>query len=232
VSFDATTITDIKPPIFENGELYLSWSSSAPAGTFFQVYVNRVLAWHGTSTACTLTETGQIHVDIGTVADGEENTDFSATFPPAPLNHALLSWEGGTYEDPSGADDVAGYHIYGEPSPGAGINYARPIGSVTAYDGGVYTDGYGLGGFGDGGFGKAANTYEWQSDALYVGVWHFAVKTYDSAGGESTARTCAADIRVPPRPPAVGAGGKRLTYTYDSATHTATLNWLASPDIA
>ena len=47
--FDQSTITDVRPPVWDGSALQLEWTSTAPEGTVFQVYAGRVLVWHGTS---------------------------------------------------------------------------------------------------------------------------------------------------------------------------------------
>jgi len=136
-----------------------------------------------------------------------------------------LNWLGGTYE---GAD-IAGFHVYGEPSPGAGIDYTAILGTVPAYTAGIITDGYGYGGFGQGGFGESAGSYSWTSGVLTSGTWHWGVRPYDVAGNEGTAQTAAVAITAPPLEPAAFADRERLHYTYSHATFKATLNWNASP---
>ena len=229
--FDTTAITEVFPPVVRAGEAWIGWTSSAPAGTWFQAYVNRRLAWWGQSLGFALPPPdGRARVDIGAVAATERTTDFSASLPASPADRVLLSWLGGSYQDPTGGDDVAGFRVYGEPAPGAGISYAAPLATVAAYPGGIPTDGYGLGGFGLGGFGRSASAYSWESSPRTAnGLWHYAVRPFDAAGNEGTASLVAVNVAAPPQPPARNAAGVRLTYTYDPATQRITLDWLASP---
>jgi hypothetical protein len=228
--FDQSTITEVFPPVVQGGQLWISWTSSSPSGTWFQVYLDRVLAWWGTATHVALTlPGGPIRVDIGTVLPGEQQTDFSALLPVAPYDRAVLSWLGGTYEDPTGNDDIAGFRVYGEPSPGAGINYTTPLADVTAYINRLITDGYGQGGYGQGGYGRSAGSYSWESDPLANGLWAFAVAPYDHAGNVGTGSLAYALIQCPPAPPARNAAGVRLTYTYSPISQKISLAWLASP---
>lgn len=227
MAFDDTVISGISARPFD-ADLFLSWASSAPAGTTFQVYVDNLFTWHGTDLACVLPlPTARVRIDVGAVADGEATTDFSASLPaPAGTgSRARLTWTGGSYLDPDG--DLLGFNVYGEATPGGGIAYGTALGFVAAYPGGVATDGFGLGGFGSGGFGSGAGAYSWTSDPLTSGTWNFGVKALGAAGNEGTAVTTSVAISVPPAPPAANANGKRLTYTYLSGT--VTLNWLASP---
>ena len=114
--FDQSTITEVKPPVWDGSALHLEWTSTAPAGTVFQVYVARALTWHGTARWVAIPmPSSQVRIDIGAVGPGEETTDFSAVLPGAPGDRAHLSWLGGSYLDPSGNDDVAGFTVYGEP---------------------------------------------------------------------------------------------------------------------
>ncbi len=229
-SFNESTITEVLPPLYRQGAVWLSWTASVPSGTWFQVYLNGSLAWWGTATQVAIpTHTGIRRLDIGSVAPGDQTIDFSADLPAAPLNQALLSWLGGSYEDASGGDDVNAFNVYGESTPGGGIDYASPLATITAYPGGLLNDGWGMGGFGQGGFGRAASAYSWESAPLYSGLWHFGVTTENWAGDEGPPRTATAWVMVPPLPPARDASGNRLEYSYNSVTQTITLTWLASP---
>jgi hypothetical protein len=228
--FDQSSITEVKPPVWDGSALLLEWVSSAPEGTMFQVYVDRVLAWHGTSrwVSLPMPET-RGRIDIGAVGPDEATTDFSAGLPAAADLRARLSWLGGSYLDPSGDDDVAGFHVFGETSPGGGIDYATPLATIAAYPGGIVADGFGLGGFGRGGFGRAASSYGWTSAALRSGVWSFAVASFDAAGNLGAATVSSVAIVAPPRPPAPFEDGSRLRASYDPVTRKVTLTWLPSP---
>ena len=236
--FIESTITEVFPPIVRGGQVFLCWTSSAPAGTWFQVYINDALAWHGQSTSCWVpVPSGPVHIDIATVGAGEEQVDSSLTLPPAPSRRAELSWLGGTFE---GAD-IAGFRVYGERSPGTGINYAAALADITAYPAGIATDGLGLGGFGTGGFGAVAGTYTWTSGPLDSGTWSFAVQPYDAAGNLGAAVTVAIAITAPPREPGWFPDGvTRLVYTILGFGHAgygsagfglpeAVLTWQPSP---
>jgi hypothetical protein len=228
--FDQSTITEVFPPVWDGGALQVQWKSTAPLGTVFQVYVSRKLAWHGTSRWVALTmPTSLVQIDIGAVGPGEEATDFSTKLPPSPSNRAQLSWLGGSYLDPTGNDDVAGFLIYGEKMPGGGIDYTQTLTRIVAYPGGILTDGYGLGGFGQGGFGRAASQYQWTSEALGSGVWSFAVVSFDASGNQGTGSISSVAITAPPRPPSANPDGSRLQYTYNASSRNVTLSWQASP---
>ncbi|MGC8638723.1 MAG: hypothetical protein ACP5XB_02460 [Isosphaeraceae bacterium] len=228
--FDQSSIKEVKPPVWDGSALQLEWSSTAPSGTVFQVYASRTLVWSGTSTWVALPmPSGPVRIDIGTVGPGEAAIDFSTSLPAAPQDRAQLSWLGGTYLDPTGNDDVAGFQIYGEVSPGGGIDYQNPLAKINAYPGGILTDGFGLGGFGQGGFGRAASTYTWTSPALSTGTWSFAVVSVDAAGNQGAPTVTSVVILAPPRSPAAFADGSRMSYTYNAAARTVTLRWQASP---
>jgi hypothetical protein len=239
--FTQSPITEVFPPRIERGQAFLSWSSSAPAGTWFQVYVNGALSWYGQRLWTWVPiPAGPVRIDIGAVLTGwgedpwgfdgwgvgsTELTDWSSALPAAPSRRAELAWQGGTFE---GAD-LAGFHVYGEAAPGGGIDYTHALATITAYPAGITTDGWGLGGYGSGGWGAAAGSYSWTSGALASGTWHFAVRPFDQAGNEGTTTTTAVTITAPPREPAVMADGvTRLVYTYSASMHKATLTWLPS----
>jgi hypothetical protein len=228
--FDQSVITEVKPPLWDGSALQLEWTSTAPLGTVFQVYVSRTLVWHGTSRWVAIPmPSSQVRIDIGTVGPGEETTDFSAQLPPSPSDRAQLSWLGGSYLDPTGNDDLAGFRIHGEKTPGGGIDYTEALAEIRAYPGGIRTDGYGLGGFGQGGFGRAASSYQWASPALKSGTWSFAVVSFDTAGNTGVPAVTSVAIAAPPRPPMPFPDGSRLKYTYNPADRTVTLFWQASP---
>jgi hypothetical protein len=240
MGFSQSTITGINPPIYGGPVVFLSWLTTSPDGTWFQVYINNALSWWGqtTSARITLGTGGPDRVDIGTVDDGEEQTDFSSSLPAAPARRAQLTWLGGTFE---GAD-IAGFKVYQSAASityGSGGFGGGPFGGtslvaleadITAYPSGISTDGFGLGGFGLGGFGAAASTYTWTSDPLTNGTWYYAVVPYDSAGNLGDPVVTSVAIAAPPLPPALYADGKtRLTDSYNFSLKEITLNWNASP---
>jgi len=213
-------------------DLHISWTSTQPEGTIFQVYINRSFVWSGTARTVTVpVPEGQASIHVGSVPSALAGTDFGAWLdtPASAGDRARLSWQGGTYLDLSGRDDVAGFHVYGSAAPGQAPSYARPWATVAAYPGGTITDGFGLGGFGLGGFGKSASSYLWTSERLSSGVWQFVMKPFDAAGNEAAgASVISLTIPAPPAPPQANASGQRLAYTYNSVTRVATLSWLAS----
>jgi len=193
----------------------------------YQIYLQGALAWTGTSPYCTLPlpAAGPVAIDIGTVGFTQQHVSFASLLPPAPQTQAYLSWLGGTFE---GAD-ISGFHVYGENSPGAGIDYSSVLATISAYTAGVITDGFGYGGWGDGGFGESAGSYSWVSDALSSGTWHFAVVPFDSSGNEGTGATTAVTITSPPQEPAPFIDRSRLHYLWNPALYEIMLNWNASP---
>jgi len=208
-------------------ELRVAWASSAPAGTYFQLYVDGKLAWAGVQRTATIPRPASFaRIDVGTVAQGEATTDLGASIPSlgGTARRVTLPWQGGTYLD----DAIAGFNVYGESTPGAGVNYSTPLAFVAAY-GSLVSDGWGLGGWGEGGWGAAASDYSWTSDPLYSGTWHWGVKPVDTAGIEGTAATYSATVVAAPRPPAASASGVMLSYSYNATSGIPTLNWLASP---
>jgi len=219
-------ITSVNPPVQYGTELFLSWTSDAPPGLVFQVYENDVLVWSGSSPYCTLPLPPYIvRFDIGTVGFTQQYVSFASLLPAAPLLQAELNWLGGTFE----ATDIAGFHVYGENSPGGGIDYSSILATIPAYTAGIITDGFGYGGFGQGGFGEAAGSYSWVSDALTSGTWNFAVVPFDTNGNEGTGATTAVTIIAPPQEPAPFSDRLRLHYTYNASLYEVTLNWNASP---
>lgn len=238
--FSQSTISDVR--ISRDGaELYVAWTSSAPWGTAFQVYLDRRLAWSGTARSCNVPSPGgpagrNAWIELGTVAAGETNRDFSASLagPAGAGNRAHLSWSGGTYLDPTGRDDVRGFRIFRSAAPGGPVDFSKPVAVVAAYPGGAITDGLGVGGFGRGGFGRSEAAYDWYSGPLDSGTWSFAIAPYDWAGNTQGApSTVGVTIAAAPRPPAADGNGSRLNYSFAGpANRLATLNWLASPTIS
>ena len=229
MSLDIAAITSYAPPVYFASEVELAWTSSAPADSWYQLYLAADgvwnLAWWGQALTATVAAPPDVEsFVVGTVPAGEEQTSFASSLPAVPLRQVTLSWLGGTFEAP----DLAGFHVYGEANPGGGINYGTPLATITAYPGGVVSDGFGLGGFGLGGFGEAAGSYTWTSSSLASGTWHFAVVPFDAAGNSGTAAVVSQLIAVPPSAPPLSPGGTRLGYTYNPSTFEATLTWLAS----
>jgi hypothetical protein len=223
--FDQSTITEVMPPVWDGSALQLEWTSTAPLGTVFQVYVARALVWHGTARWVAIPmPSNQVRIDIGAVQAGEGITDFSAQLPVAPGDRAQLSWLGGSYLDPTGNDDVAGFRVYGETAPGNGIDYTGALAVVIAHPGGILTDGYGRGGYGRGGFGRSASMYQWTSSSLGSGTWSFAVVSVDAAGNLGVPAVTSVTISAPPRPPVAFADGSRLKSTYNPTARTVTLS--------
>lgn len=225
MAFDQSTVSAATHSR-SGAELLVSWSSTSPEGTTFQVYVAGRLAG-STSTRHLLIPwpRSRARIDVGAVAAGEESADFSGDLTPGPQDRVLLEWAGGTYL----GVDLAGYRVYGSTGTPV-VAAANLLGTVPAYSGGSVTDGFGMGGFGSGGFGSAAASYTFTTAPLAGGTWTFAVVPYDLYGNvQGSPATVVQAVASPPRPPAANAAGKRLTYTYNSGTRVVTLSWLASP---
>jgi hypothetical protein len=227
LGFSQSTITSVNPPVFLGFQVSLSWQTSSPAGTWFQVYLDRQLSWWGQTTAAriALPSIGPVRVDIGTVLAGEEQTDFSGSLPVGYSRRAELSWKGGRFE---GAD-LAGFRVFGSDAAGGmgtggfgggtfgEVDLHNQLADITAYPSGIITDGFGFGGFGDGGFGSAPSTYTFVSEQLTRGNWTFAVIPYDAAGNLGTAALTGVTIVCPPLPPALLADNSRLQYQYPAS---------------
>ena len=226
MSFNQSTITRVNPPVPYGTQLLLSWTSSSPEGTRYQVYLNQQLVWSGVGLSCSVPlPTAISRIDIGAVGPGESQTNYQSELLPAAMREATLSWLGGTFQ---GAD-IAGFHIYGEPAPGSGIDYTTIVAVIPAYIAGIMTDGFGYGGFGQGGFGQSAGAYTWTSTPLSSGTWNWGVKAFDTAGNEGSAQTTAVTISAPPLPPAPFANATQPQYSYESSTAQVTLTWNSSP---
>lgn len=226
MAFTQTAITSVSI-LRDMGEILVSWATTAPAGTLYQVYVDKSLAWEGTDTAAYLhAPDGPARIDVGGVDPDEAGTDLSGSLPTlAGRKRAKLTWYGGTYIDP----EIASYRVYGEARAGGGVAYSTILATVPAYLTTTPDDGAGVGPAGQGGAGYAASEYEWTSRPLSGGTWTFAVRPVDSAGNEGTGTTTAVVIAAPPDPPAPFTDGKRLHVAYSGGTGKATLTWNASP---
>ena len=89
--FDQSTITEVRPPVWDGSTLHIEWSSTSPPGTTFQVYVGRVLAWYGTSRWVAITmPRSRVRIDVGVVGPGEAAQDFSDLLPPSPSDRVEL----------------------------------------------------------------------------------------------------------------------------------------------
>ncbi len=236
--FSQATIQSVAPPQIRGNQAYLSWTSSSPSGTPFQVYVNQRLAWSGRRLSTWIPiPAGPVRIDIGAVASGEQGLSFASTLPAAPSRRARLSWQSGSYK----GLDLAGFRVYGPDAPGGPVDTSTVLADITAYPAGIATDGFGVGGFGSGGFGQAAGTYTWTSNPLAAGTWTFSVVPYDSAGNLGRAQTSTVVIAAPPRAPSAPSGTtQRLQYSLEGYGQTgfgsggfglpaATLQWNPSP---
>jgi Bacterial Ig-like domain len=214
VSFSQATIEYVNPPIQSGAQLYLSWVSSSPPGTTFQVYVNDALAWYGTSSATTIVCPEALsRIDIGTVGPGEGQTNFAPYLPTAPEAYAEIAWLGGTFESPN----LASWSVYGSDAPGGAVDYTTVLATIPASSGGAAV--------------AASGTFSFTAGPLASGVWTFAVVPYDTAGNAGTPATQTVTIEVPPIEPAPFPDDTRLQYTYPGAPgpYEVTLNWNPIP---
>lgn len=211
MAFSQATILNVSPPRTSGSQVYLSWASSSPAGTPYQVYVNQQLAWSGQRLSTWVPiPSGPVRIDIGAVDSGEEGISFTSSLPSAPSRRVQLSWQSGIYK----GIDLEGFFVYGSHTPGSAIEYSTALADIKAYPAGIATYGFGVGGFGTGGLGQVASSYAWNSDPLAAGTWSFAVVPYDTAGNPGTAQTTTVVIVAPPRAPAPFAGTTtRLQYS-------------------
>lgn len=212
-----------------DGSILVTWTSSSASGIVAQVYENRQLVWWGTDRQVTLPPIliRAVFV-VGEVGPGEDSTDFSGSLPllPGTGNRADLQWDGGYFE----GKDLDGFRVYGSTAPGGAVDQTIVLNDQPIALPGLFATGYGTSPYGQGGYGSGGQGhYFWRSDPLANGVWTFSVIPYDTAGNEGTAQTIAVTIATIPNPPARNTAGLRMTYTYNSSTHIATLNWLAAP---
>ena len=211
--FDESTVVSINPEKWNGNQVWISWVPTA-SGLLWQVYINAALAYEGSATGAWMAApSGSANrVNIGSILASEAGTDFSASLPPAPARRAKLTWQGGT----GLASDIEGFKIYWGASPGSAVSYSTAIADIKAFPGGSPV---------------ASGNYQWTSDPLTSGVYHFGIRPYDSAGNEGTTQETTVTIAVPPLPPAAYPTGERLRYTFhpNGGSPTVTLNWNASP---
>lgn len=237
MAFSQDGITGVRV-VADGPDLFIAWTANVPAGTIFQVYLDRRLAWYGSSRRChvPLPAGGpgrNVWVEVGTVASGEPTTNYSSSLvaPGGRSERASLTWWGGTYLDPTGRDDIQGFRIFRGSSPGATVDLRTAGDTVPAYPGGWINDGFGKGGFGGGGFGRAATLYTWQSGTLASGTWRFAVLPFDKAGNvRGPGQSASVTINAAPLPPAMNPNRARLVATYAGPSNPQLmLNWQPSP---
>jgi hypothetical protein len=237
MAFSQSGIIDVRV-VADGSDLFVSWTANVAAGSIYQVYVDRRLAWYGSSQRCHVPFPAgglgrNIWVEVGVVDASEPTADHSSSLiaPGGRSERVLLSWSGGTYLDPTGQDDIQAFSIYQSPAAGAPVDLSTAVDVVAAYPGGWINDGFGKGGFGNAGFGRASTLYNWQSGPLVSGVWQFAVLACDKAGNvQGPRQSTTVTINAAPRSPAMNANGTRLTSNYAGHSNPQlTLNWLPSP---
>ncbi len=231
-----------------DADLRVSWVSTDPPGTWFQVYVGRQLAWFGTARSCTVRFPGgsvPVAIDVQSVDAASAHLDLAASLPPVAGGgmRIQLSWLGGTFQGLT----IAGFNVYYALDPIDPLT-TDAAAFVAAYPQDVALDGYGMGGYGKGGYGRAASSYAWTSDPVPPGDYNVAVVAVDAAGNTGTAATDTVSVSGPPRPPAADSAGRRLAATVNRTSPTGygtggygaggyggggdpyvTLSWLASP---
>lgn len=209
--FDQTPISDVVCTR-RGADLGVSWASSAPSGSWHQIYLDRVLVWHGRRTSAVVPYPGgTVRVEVGVVPNTEATRDFSGSLPAVPGggSRVSVSWLGGAF---LGAD-ILGFKVYTGDAPGGAVDYGTVVETVAAYAQGFINNGVGVGGIGAGGFGSSAGSYSWTSGPLGAGTWNVAVKPFDSAGNEGSALVWSIAVSGPPAPVAPDTQGRRLTYT-------------------
>lgn len=217
--FDPTPILSGPHCARHGSELRITWASSAPFGTVFQLYADNRLVYAGRQRACTLPAAfaGSV-LRVGVVDPAERLTDFGASLPAVPgaARRPELSWDGGTYLLP----ELASFRVFRGATPGAPVDYGSPpVAVIPAYPRGVLNDGFGVGGFGRGGFGLAASSYRWVGPPLAAGTWHFGVVPVGNDGSQGPAWEPSVTIATAPDPPT------GLSYRYDTVTRQVTLDW-------
>lgn len=192
--------------------LKLAWVSTADAGGMYQVYAGRSLQWHGTALTATIPmPQAGTRITIGAVGPNEGTVDFSSMLPPIPASRADLTWTESSFS----ASDLMGFRVYGEATPGGGIDYTNALADVQAFAGG---------------FTPADSTeasWTWTSEPYKTGTWSFAVTPYDEVGNEGDPMTVSVLLTSPPAEVPI-VSGSRLTRAYSQTNKQITIGWAAS----
>src|SRR3954454_15269223 len=134
----------------DGNDLRVSWESSSPPGTTFQVYLDRRLARATTTRVARFALPIQpVYIDVIAVDPGSERVDFSAELAPLPARRATIEWSGGRYL----SETIRGFHVHQSAAPGGPVAYDRVMAFVAWAPLDRPQDGFGIGGFGCGGFG-------------------------------------------------------------------------------
>jgi hypothetical protein len=241
MSFSQATITSVN--YHEDiGALNIDWTTTSPAGTWFQVYVNGAMVARTRSTGVSIPKPAvSARITVGSVDSSDSQTRFTATLPAKLVNQAKLAWTGGLFL--GGVGKVGGFRVYSAiPAAGFGLGgfgsggYGSDGGyglggfgvggfggnaysinypalaDIPAYTSNQTTDGFGMGGFGAGGFGSASASYSWTSAPLPGGLWTFAVAPYDTAGNVGAPLLASVSINAPPAAPAAYSDGELIHY--------------------
>lgn len=204
MAFDETTVASVNPEVVRGGQVWVSWVPTT-SGLTWQIYFGQQFMWSGVATGVWLpVPPADVRVHIGSVLPSEENTDFGSTLA-APARRASLTWTAGTATAP----DLDHFAVFGEKTPGGGVDLTKPLATIAAFPGGDPI---------------ASGSYSWTSDALTNGTWHYTVVAYDTAGNAGTAANASVTIAVPPGPPS----GLKATLNPNGTTPTVTLAWTAS----
>lgn len=97
-------------------EFYVSWTSSAPLGTVFQVYVDRRLTWFGKTRFCHApipagSSRRNVWIEVGTVDSAEQTTDFSASLTgPGGTGDRTIDLDRRFVPQPDGQERYRGIH--------------------------------------------------------------------------------------------------------------------------
>lgn len=205
------------------GDFRVSWESSDPPGTWFQVYLNGRLAWSGSEQVADVASPivgRRIALDVLAVDRQDAAKDLSS-YLATRLDCAYLQW--------ADVGDADRYDIYCGTAPGDTTpDYTTPVGSVPARPFGMVLGGWGVGTWGGGFWGTGSTLYRWSSAPLAGGDWTFGVKAVDAAGISGPAVEETVTITAPPSAPPVSAAGLFLTGVYDALTATLVLTWQPS----
>lgn len=236
MAFDDAGITVTVTPLPATAEVLVTWSSSWPDGTWYQVYLDAVLIGATQRRAMVLpwpgTATGRAWVHVGAVPASEVAVVQPPAAPAALGTGArpVLTWKGGMYQKVAGRD-VAGWTIFRGRAPGGAVDTAAPVGAVPAQGVVGPEGGWGVGGWGTGGWGRPRRTYQFRDQTLAGGTWNYRITPVNDQGQPGAGSDVSVAVTAPPRSPTPVADdpwGRRLIA--DTSGGSPRLRWGHSPD--
>ena len=159
-------------------------------------------------------------IDLTGLGDGRVKISFLRG-QNLPIDSAVqIYFDNGTgeidYDNPLNEQPIK---VWPSRKDKAGFGMGRFGFSDFGYDGSAAV-GFGKGIFGAGQFGFDADTFEWVSELLQMGIYKFAVKIVDEAGNESTGSETGDVVVIPAARPAEQVS----IFSFDKDTNQLVLN--------